>query len=71
MEHLDNLDLVNTMPALEVPGATLHYEAVGEGPMLLAIHGGGGEGQIWRAFSEELKHRYTVVFYDRTSFIVH
>lgn len=59
------------MPALEVPGATLHYEAVGEGPMLLAIHGGGGEGEIWRAFSEQLKNRYTVVFYDRKPSFLH
>lgn len=55
------------MPTLQVPGADLHYEAVGNGPMLLAIHGGDGSGEIWRGFSEALKDRFTVVFYDRAS----
>jgi pimeloyl-ACP methyl ester carboxylesterase len=53
------------MPSLEVPGAHLHYQAVGEGPMLLCIHGGNGSGEIWRAFSGELQDRFMVVFYDR------
>lgn len=55
------------MPTLKVPGVDLHYETVGNGPMLLAIHGGDGSGEIWRGFSEALKDRFTVVFYDRTS----
>jgi hypothetical protein len=55
-----------TMPTLIVPGADLHYEVVGNGPMLLAIHGGDGSGEIWRGFSEGLQDRFTVVFYDRT-----
>ena len=55
------------MPTLKVPGADLHYQTVGDGPMLLAIHGGDGSGEVWRRFSEALKDRYTVVFYDRTS----
>jgi hypothetical protein len=54
------------MPTLIVPGADLHYEVVGNGPMLLAIHGGDGSGEIWRGFSEGLQDRFTVVFYDRT-----
>lgn len=53
------------MPELEVPGAGLHYEAVGSGPMLLGIHGGDGSGNIWKFLGEELKDRFTVVFYDR------
>jgi pimeloyl-ACP methyl ester carboxylesterase len=56
-----------TMPTLKVPGADLHYEAVGHGPMLLAIHGGDGRGGIWRDFSEALGDRFMVVFYDRES----
>lgn len=54
------------MPTLKVPGADLHYETVGDGPMLLAIHGGDGSGEIWRGFSEALKDRFTIVLYDRT-----
>jgi hypothetical protein len=58
------------MPTLKVPGADLHYEVVGRGPMLLGIHGGDGSGEIWRKLSEELKDRFTVVFYDRKFFPV-
>ena len=53
------------MPTLKVHGADLRYETVGDGPMLLAIHGGDGSGEIWRRFSEALKDRFTIVFYDR------
>ena len=53
------------MPTLKVPGADLNYQTVGDGPMLLAIHGGDGSGEIWRKFSEALKDRFTIVFYDR------
>ena len=56
------------MPTLQVPGADLHYEVVGDGPMLLAIHGGDGSGEIWRGVGEALKDRFMVVFYDRKSF---
>ena len=55
------------MPTLQVTGADLHYEVVGNGPMLFAIHGGDGSGEIWRGFSEALKDRFLVVFYDRKS----
>lgn len=53
------------MPELDVPGAILHYEAIGSGPVLLCIHGGDGSGEIWRRLSGELRDRFTVVFYDR------
>jgi pimeloyl-ACP methyl ester carboxylesterase len=59
------------MPILKVPGADLHYKTVGQGPLLLAIHGGDGSGDIWRGFSEALKDRFTVVTYDRTSIPTH
>lgn len=35
------------MPELEVPGATLHYQVVGEGPLLLTISGANGSFEIW------------------------
>ncbi|KAM0715538.1 hypothetical protein Q7P37_009036 [Cladosporium fusiforme] len=56
------------MPELDAPGALLHYEAVGSGPVLFCIHGGDGSGEIWRRLSGELKDRFTVVFYDRRGF---
>lgn len=52
------------MPTLDVPGATLRYESVGEGPLLLGIHGGDGCGEIWRGLSEILKNDFRFVFYD-------
>ena len=35
------------MPTLKVPGADLNYQTVGDGPMLLAIHGGDGSGETF------------------------
>jgi hypothetical protein len=52
------------MPYFEVPGASLHYETVGNGPVLLCITGAGG-AEFWRAFAEHLKDQFTVVTYDR------
>lgn len=59
------------MPTLKVPGADLHYESVGHGPMLLGIHGGDGSGEIWRGLGEALKDRFTIVFYDSTFISTH
>lgn len=55
------------MPHLEVPGASLYYESVGSGPMLLCISGANGSCDIWRGFAEHLKDRFTIVTCDRTS----
>ncbi|CAG8951197.1 hypothetical protein HYFRA_00007944 [Hymenoscyphus fraxineus] len=35
------------MPSIEVPGATLHYESFGKGPLLLLIPGAQGTGAIF------------------------
>lgn len=53
------------MPELNVPGASLHYEVIGDGPVLLCIHGGNGSGDKWRGVGEALKGRFRVAFYDR------
>ena len=50
---------------LRVPGANLHYEVRGSGPVLLLIHPGGGDGHAFDAIADYLAHRYTVVAYDR------
>ena len=55
------------MTYLEVPGASLYYESVGQGPMLLCISGGDGSCESWRGFAEFLKDHFTVVMWDRTS----
>lgn len=56
------------MPTLPVPGATLHYEISGAGPLLLLIPGGSGEALSLRPLAEHLADRYTVVSYDRRGF---
>lgn len=50
---------------LEVPGASLYYERVGQGPMLLCISGADGSCEIWRGFAQALKTHFTVVAWDR------
>src|SRR5512138_2315480 len=50
---------------LKVPGATLHYEVRGSGPVLLLICGGIYDAQGFAGLAEELADRYTVVTYDR------
>ena len=55
------------MAYLEVPGASLYYETVGGGPMLLCISGADGSCEIWRGFAEYLKDHFTVIMWDRSS----
>lgn len=50
---------------LHVPGATLYYEVRGSGPILLLIHGGGGDADKLQLIADDLADRYTVVTYDR------
>jgi len=56
------------MTYLEVPGASLCYETVGNGPLLLCISGGNGSLDIWKMFAEQLKDHFTVAMYDRRGF---
>ncbi|MFC0529437.1 alpha/beta fold hydrolase [Phytohabitans kaempferiae] len=50
---------------LPVPGATLHYEVRGAGPVLLLICGGVYDAAAFAPLAERLADRYTVVTYDR------
>ncbi|MFI0773804.1 alpha/beta fold hydrolase [Streptomyces sp. NPDC021212] len=50
--------------ALKVPGATLHYEVRGSGPVLLLIPGGAGDAASYDHAAPALADRYTVVSYD-------
>lgn len=50
---------------LRVPGANLHYEVRGSGPILLLIHPAGGDASAFDAIANDLVDRYTVVAYDR------
>jgi pimeloyl-ACP methyl ester carboxylesterase len=49
---------------LRVPGATLHYEVCGTGPVLLLIPGGPADAGGFAPIRNVLSDRYTVVTYD-------
>ncbi|MFI7064130.1 alpha/beta hydrolase [Kribbella sp. NPDC050124] len=53
-----------TVNKLPVPGATLHYEVTGSGPVLLLIAGGGTDAGIFSGIVGQLSADYTVVAYD-------
>jgi len=50
---------------VRVPGATIHYQVRGAGPVLLIVMGGGGDADAGRGIAEPLSDRFTVVTYDR------
>jgi pimeloyl-ACP methyl ester carboxylesterase len=54
--------------AVRIPGATLHYESTGSGPVLLLIHGGIADSAMLKGFAALLADRYTVVTYDRRGY---
>lgn len=56
------------MSRLQVNGANLHYETVGQGPVLLFIPGANGTGDIYTGTAKFLQSRYTVVTYDRRGY---
>jgi pimeloyl-ACP methyl ester carboxylesterase len=49
---------------LKVPGATLHYEITGTGPVLLLIPGAPADCAVFGGLVAGLSDRYTVVTYD-------
>lgn len=49
---------------LKVPGATLHYEVRGSGPVLLLISGGPADADVYAGLARFLAETYTVVTYD-------
>lgn len=53
-----------TVNKLPVPGATLHYEVTGTGPILLLIAGGFTDGGVFDSIVGQLAADYTVVTYD-------
>lgn len=56
------------MPFFDVPGASLYYETVGEGPLLLCIAGANGSLEIWKLLADHLKECFKVAIYDRRGF---
>ena len=49
---------------LKVPGATIHYETRGAGPVLLIIPGGPQDAGVFSDLASHLADRYTVVAFD-------
>ncbi|WP_327412041.1 alpha/beta fold hydrolase [Streptomyces sp. NBC_01233] len=49
---------------LQVPGAALHHEIHGSGPVLLLLPGGGGDAAVFDGIADVLAERYTVVTLD-------
>jgi acetyltransferase/esterase len=56
------------MSTLDVPGAILHYETQGSGPVLVLISGANGEAGIFKSLADALQDAFTVVRYDRRGF---
>ena len=56
------------MSTLEVPGAILHYETQGSGPVLVLVPGANGEAGIFKPLADALQDAFTVVRYDRRGF---
>ena len=53
------------MPELQVNGVRLYYEAHGQGPPILCVHGTGGSALMWGTAVPELARRGRVIVYDR------
>src|SRR5579859_5541566 len=51
--------------SVRTDGASIVYDALGSGPMLLTIAGGGGDAFRYAALARLLGDTYTVVSYDR------
>ena len=56
------------MSTLDVPGAVLHYETQGSGPVLVLVPGANGEAGIFKPLADALQDAFTVVRYDRRGF---
>ncbi|MEU5211403.1 alpha/beta hydrolase [Streptomyces sp. NPDC020742] len=50
---------------LDVPGARIHYEVRGRGPVLALVHGGAGDAGVFDRIAPALATRFTVVVPDR------
>lgn len=57
-----------TTDVLRVPGATLHHEVRGHGPVLLLIPGGNGDAGTFDQIADPLADRFTVIAYDRRGY---
>ena len=52
------------MAAIQVNGLEISYERVGQGPLLVLVHGATTDGRMWRPQLAELADEFTVVAWD-------
>ena len=57
------------MTYVEVPGARLHVELDGDGPLLVMVPGAAGVAGVFRPVAKHLARRFTVLRYDRRGFV--
>lgn len=65
---MENVTGAPVSETLAVPGARLHIERRGTGPVLLCIPGGSGDAEVFGAIARLLAGHFTVVAYDRRGF---
>jgi 3-oxoadipate enol-lactonase len=53
------------MPTLKINGTTLYYEEVGNGPVMLFIHGMAGFAGVWADQMERFSTTFRCIAYDR------
>lgn len=58
----------NREAKLDVPGASLHYQIAGSGPLLLLIHGAPADAAMFGGVAAQLAEKYTVVTYDHRGY---
>jgi len=52
------------MPDVTIDSATIHYDTVGDGPVVLMLQGVGLTGAAWKPQVDDLRSRYTVITVD-------
>jgi pimeloyl-ACP methyl ester carboxylesterase len=62
------MTITATAGTLEAPGATLHYEVRGRGPVLVLLPGGTADAAIFDPVAERLADRFTVVAADQRGY---
>ena len=52
------------MEVVRVSGLKVAYERIGEGPLLVLVHGAGVDGRMWRPQLAALADEFTVIAWD-------
>ncbi|MDT7745178.1 MAG: hypothetical protein QOE59_4256 [Actinomycetota bacterium] len=63
------VDPVTSVEDVDVPGARLHTEVRGSGPLLVCVVGGNGDPTVFGPLAEILAPRWTVLTYVRRGFV--